>query len=978
MPPLDRWVTRRLSSWLRRSPKLWPMPATSTKLKCGAELLVRRAVHRLHHRNPDPGFQEPGRLALAEAIAQQRHASQLGKAPAPALGPGAPVAQEDLGHSADFAAPELAPPRPGPERPHGGRPGRVFSHPALHENAARGSRSAACVLPAIPAAHAASIRSCRIFMRSSVSKLSRRVWRTAWLNPLWRKNGTRPACQSAPSCLSAARCPTPAARCAVSGFVPRAIAGATLRNGFWIAAPHFFDPVPIRETSPCLPSIASRSLMHTSARIRACCVFAARSDTKTACCPTPPARARQYKKVSPLRDLRMLMTEPVGTVPPLTVMTVNTHKGFTTFNRKFILPELRDAVRKVGADVVFLQEVLGTHEEHGKKAQRRRRTTSSWPTASGREFAYGRNMVYPKGHHGNAVMSKFPIVHYQNHDVSIAGPEKRGLLHCVLQRARPRASTCTRSASTWAWPRRIASSSWSCCARSSAPRCPTAAPLIVAGDFNDWRRRAHDLLWREAGLKEVFVTAYGESARTFPGALSAAVAGPHLRAQRLGAPAGRAAAPALVAPVGPRAAGRRNPSVGSTMNGRWIEGNDIRLLENGEEFFPRVFACIANATQEVILETFILFEDKVGLQLHEALVAAAAARRAGGRDDRRLRLARPLRAHSSSSLTDAGVRIHVFDPGKRLLGWRMNVLRRMHRKIVVVDGAVAFVGGINYSADHLADYRPGGQAGLCGRDPRPAGGRDPPLHPRRAGAGPALSARPAMVALAQAAAHPAREPAPRRAPPSAMLVVRDNGEHTSDIERHYRIAIRAARKRVVIANAYFFPGYRFMREMRRAARRGVDVRLILQGEPDMPIVKTAATHALPPAAGRGRAHLRILRAAAARQGGVDGRRMGHRRLQQPRSAEPGAEPRGQRHHPRPRLQPAPVPAPGPPDAAQLPSDRARGARRAARLVDLCSSFLAYHFTRRYPGWASWLPRHVPRLLPALDRRLQAVYPGHKE
>ena len=133
------------------------------------------------------------------------------------------------------------------------------------------------------------------------------------------------------------------------------------------------------------------------------------------------------------------MTDTVATAPPLTVMTVNTHKGFTTFNRKFILPELRDAVRKVGADVVFLQEVLGTHEAHGKKV-------NGWPDEPHYEFladeiwpqfAYGRNMVYPKGHHGNAVMSKFPIVQYQNHDVSIAGPEKRGLLHCVLNVRRP-------------------------------------------------------------------------------------------------------------------------------------------------------------------------------------------------------------------------------------------------------------------------------------------------------------------------------------------------------------------------------------------------------------------------------------------------------------------------------------------------------------------------------------------------------------
>ena len=60
---------------------------------------------------------------------------------------------------------------------------------------------------------------------------------------------------------------------------------------------------------------------------------------------------------------------PSAGAPHLTVMTVNIHKGFTTFNRKFILPELRDAVRKVGADVVFMQEVLGTHDEHGKKIE---------------------------------------------------------------------------------------------------------------------------------------------------------------------------------------------------------------------------------------------------------------------------------------------------------------------------------------------------------------------------------------------------------------------------------------------------------------------------------------------------------------------------------------------------------------------------------------------------------------------------------
>jgi endonuclease/exonuclease/phosphatase family metal-dependent hydrolase len=206
-----------------------------------------------------------------------------------------------------------------------------------------------------------------------------------------------------------------------------------------------------------------------------------------------------------------------ATVPPLTVMTVNTHKGFTTFNRRFILPELRDAVRKVGADVVFLQEVLGMHELHEKRV-------SEWPEAPHYEFmadsiwpqyAYGRNMVYPNGHHGNAVMSKFPIVSHQNHDISIAGPEKRGLLHCVLKVPSHNLDVhaiCVHLGLAEAHRQQ----QLELLCEIVRTEVPEGAPLIVAGDFNDWRRRAHDLLWREAGLKEVFVSAYGEPAKTFP------------------------------------------------------------------------------------------------------------------------------------------------------------------------------------------------------------------------------------------------------------------------------------------------------------------------------------------------------------------------------------------------------------------------------------------------------------------------------
>ena len=73
-----------------------------------------------------------------------------------------------------------------------------------------------------------------------------------------------------------------------------------------------------------------------------------------------------------------------------------------------------------------------------------------------------------------------------------------------------------------------------------------------------------------------------------------------------------------------------------------------------------------------------------------------------------------------------------------------------------------------------------------------------------------------------------------------LLSIRDNADHSTDIEEQYLLAIRAAVHRLVIANAYFFPGYRLLRELRNASRRGVEVTLILQGQPDMPWVRSAS------------------------------------------------------------------------------------------------------------------------------------------
>jgi cardiolipin synthase len=263
---------------------------------------------------------------------------------------------------------------------------------------------------------------------------------------------------------------------------------------------------------------------------------------------------------------------------------------------------------------------------------------------------------------------------------------------------------------------------------------------------------------------------------------------------------------------------------------RWLSGNSARLLENGEEFFPAVFDAIRAARAEVILETFIWFEDKVGFALQQVLVEAA------GRGVRVDVLVDgfgscDLSPRFVEALTDAGVRLRTFDPALRWFGVRVNVLRRMHRKIVVVDAERAFVGGINFSADHLFDFGPEAKQDYAVELRGPVVDE---IH-RFASADAAGTSHPLRW--------PWRRPHPvtRSGPLEALFVTRDNREHRNDIERHYRIAIRSARQRVLVANAYFFPGYRLLREMLRAARRGVDVRLILQGEPDMPIVKTAAS-----------------------------------------------------------------------------------------------------------------------------------------
>lgn len=386
----------------------------------------------------------------------------------------------------------------------------------------------------------------------------------------------------------------------------------------------------------------------------------------------------------------------------------------------------------------------------------------------------------------------------------------------------------------------------------------------------------------------------------------------------------------------------------------WTDGNCFQLLENGEEYFPAVFAAIAAARHEVLIETFILFEDAVGRELQNVLIAAG--RRGVSIDLTVDGYGSPdLSDAFISSLTAAGVRLHIFDPRRRLFGLRTNIFRRMHRKIVSVDGVTAFVGGINFSVDQLIESDAQAKQDYALRIQGPLAEE---IHCfARAQAGMFNRQRPHWWSV-----HSNRAPhaLARETVGKALFVTRDNLKHRDDIERHYRIAIRAAKRDIIIANAYFFPGYRLLKQLRRAARRGVGVKLILQGQPDMPYVKTWARMLYAPLLQAGVEIYEYCRCPLHAKVAVvdeDWSTVGSSNLD-PLSLALNLE--------------ANVMIRDPAFNAELRACLQRLLEEYCQRIDARSASprtawhmlihtLAFHCTRHFPVWAGWLPAHTPRL-----------------
>ncbi len=201
----------------------------------------------------------------------------------------------------------------------------------------------------------------------------------------------------------------------------------------------------------------------------------------------------------------------------LKIATYNIHKGLSHFNRRVVLHELRDRLRELNADIVFLQEVQG--ENNGDVQHH-----LNYPTLPQHEFladqiwphhAYGKNAVYDEGHHGNAILSRYPILRWDNQDISAHRFESRGLLHCEIElpeTSQPLHCICVH----FGLFKRGRGVQFNALVERIRRMVPTGVPLIIAGDFNDWRNHASHLLAQELQLHEVFNASHGKLARSFP------------------------------------------------------------------------------------------------------------------------------------------------------------------------------------------------------------------------------------------------------------------------------------------------------------------------------------------------------------------------------------------------------------------------------------------------------------------------------
>lgn len=198
----------------------------------------------------------------------------------------------------------------------------------------------------------------------------------------------------------------------------------------------------------------------------------------------------------------------------LKLLTYNIHKGFDWRNKNYFLKEIKDLINSTGANLVFLQEVVGQNSQYTKNglidSQLEFLADQVWP-----HYSYAQNAVYTHGHHGNMILSQLPIQSWENINISTNSIEKRGLLICkiglnadnffyvacthlnLLPHDRIRQFELIKM-------------------HIESLNLSKKTPLILAGDFNDWNKKASHILKKDLHLTENFYSEHKTYAKTFP------------------------------------------------------------------------------------------------------------------------------------------------------------------------------------------------------------------------------------------------------------------------------------------------------------------------------------------------------------------------------------------------------------------------------------------------------------------------------
>lgn len=208
-----------------------------------------------------------------------------------------------------------------------------------------------------------------------------------------------------------------------------------------------------------------------------------------------------------------------ASAPSLRVLTYNIHKGYSTGNRHFVLAEMRERIAQTDPDIVFLQEIQGKARKPEAKKKRlsypeqphfEYLAEASWP-----HVAYGRNAIYRRGDHGNAILSKYPFTRWENIDVSKFPRSSRSILHGIIDLPHRDTRLHTLCVHLGLLEQERKGQLRALTERINA-HVPRDEPMIIAGDFNDWRQRAERHLHDDLNLAELFLTLEGQHARTFP------------------------------------------------------------------------------------------------------------------------------------------------------------------------------------------------------------------------------------------------------------------------------------------------------------------------------------------------------------------------------------------------------------------------------------------------------------------------------